>query len=75
MFCSINFSNLKNFLQRKPKTGRTRECISIFKASGGANFKNFSGCGFDGFTGLPNVIHIYINYGQWNTQVFDKLHA
>ena len=47
MFCNVDFSNLENFLQRKQKTGRTRECISIFRASGGANFENFSGCGFD----------------------------
>ena len=62
MFCNVNFSNLENFLQRKQKTGRIRECISIFKASGGTNFENFSKseCGFDEFTGLPNVIYIYI---------------
>ena len=61
MFCNVNFSNLENFLQRKQKTGRTREC-SIFRESGGTNFQNFSkfGCGFGGFTGLPNVIYIYI---------------
>ena len=60
MFCNVNFSNLENFLQRKQKTGRTRECIRIFKASGGTNFENFSKfeSGFDGFTGLPNVIYI-----------------
>ena len=58
----MNFSSLENFLQRKQKTGRTRECISIFRASGGTNFEKFSkfGCGFDGFTSLPNVIYIYI---------------
>ena len=58
MFCNVNFSNLENFLQRKQKAGRTRECISIFRASGGTNSK-FE-CGFDGFTGLPNVIYVYI---------------
>ena len=43
------------FLQRKQKTGRNRESISIFRASGGTNFENFEkfGCGVDGFTGLP----------------------
>ena len=59
MFCNVNCSNLENFLQRKQKTGRTRQCIS-----GGTNFENFSkfrcGCGFQGFTGLSNVIYIYI---------------
>ena len=60
MLCNVNFSNLENLLQRKQKTGRTRECISIFRASGGTNVEKFSkfgcgcGCGFDGFTGLPN---------------------
>ena len=47
MFCNVDFSNLENFLQRKQKTGRTRECIRIFRASGGANFETFSRCGFD----------------------------
>ena len=64
--CNVNFSNFKNFLQRKQKTGRTREYISIFRASGSTNFENFSKfgcrCGFDGFTNLPNVIYIYILY-------------
>ena len=36
------------------------ESISIFGASGGENLENFSGCVFDEFTSLPNVIHIYI---------------
>ena len=68
MFCNVNFSNLENVLQRKQKTGRSRECISIFRASGGTNFEKFSKfvCGFDGFTGLPNVIYIYIYiYKLW----------
>ena len=60
MFCNVNFSNFENLLQRKQKTGRTKECISIFRASGGTNFENFSkfgcgsGCGFDGCNGLAN---------------------
>ena len=68
MFCNVNFSNLENFLQRKQKTGKPRECISIFRASWGTNFESFSkfGCGFDGFTGLPNFIYIYIyTYKLW----------
>ena len=62
MFCNVNFSNLENILQRKQKPRRTRECISLFRASGGTNFEDFSkfGCGFHGFTGLPNVIYMYI---------------
>ena len=39
------------------------ESISIFGASGGENLENFSGCVFNEFTSLPNVIHIYINHG------------
>ena len=68
MFSNLNLSNLENLLKRKQKTGRTRECISILRASGGKKFEIFSKfgyacwcrCGFDGFTGLPNVIYIYI---------------
>ena len=48
-FCNVNFSNLENFLQKKQKTGRNRECIRIFRAFGGTDFENFSGCEFDGF--------------------------
>ena len=47
-FFNVNFSNLENFLQKKQKTDRNRECIRIFRASGGTDFENFSGCEFDG---------------------------
>ena len=39
---------LKTFY-KKQETGRTSECINIFRASGGTNFENFSKCMFDGF--------------------------
>ena len=51
-------SSFENFLQRKRKTGRTRECI--FRASGGTNFEHFSRFGIDGCAILPNVNIIYI---------------
>ena len=31
MFCNVDFSNLEKFLQRKRKTGKARERISIFR--------------------------------------------
>ena len=31
MFCNVDFRNLEKFLQRKWKTGKTRERISIFR--------------------------------------------
>ena len=73
MFCNVNFSSFENFLQRKQKTGRTRE--SIFRASGGTNFEHFSGFGFDGCAILPNVyiyiyMYIYIHTTHTHTHKF-----
>ena len=40
MFRNVNLSNLKNVLQRNPRTYKVRECI--FRTTGGTNFENFS---------------------------------
>ena len=63
MFHNGNFRYLENFLQRKRKTRRTRE--RVFRASRDKSFESFSGCGFQGCTGLPKetlnmLIYIYI---------------
>ena len=75
MFCNVNFSSFENFLQRKQKTGRTRE--SIFRASGGTNFEHFSGFGFDGCAILPNVyiyMYIYIHTTHTHTNLYIYTH-
>ena len=60
MFCNVNFSNLENFLQKKPpKAGRNRECICIFRASGGTN-KIFVGVYLMDLLVFPICIYIYI---------------
>ena len=60
MFCNANFRNLNlvNFLQRKRKTDRFRECV--FRASGGTDFESFSGCNCDGYT-TKNQDHLKLN--------------
>ena len=39
VFRNLNLRNLKNDLQRNPRTVGARECI--FRASGGTDFENF----------------------------------